>query len=384
MTPRPHHPSTLPSPGTQVPMKRIVVSFSIAVVMVVAAVLYYTLQRAIVTLELEPASEVAESTLTVGVKDSGASLTGTVAALELSGSKKFPASPSGVRDDKASGTVTLSNNQTTAQTLIATTRLLSPDKVLFRLRQTVSIPARGKLEQVAVIADQAGEASAIGPTKFTIPGLRANLQDKVYAESTEPMRRAEKPGSKVTAVDLDDARKSLTELLVPQALAKLREQLPAAERSWTVVYKSETPKAESSVPAGTTATEFTYSVTVKVVAVFYDPQVLRDRVLAESQADLSSGRKILSIEEQSLAVGVGATSVEEKTASLTVKFLAKVSITDAERAFSKADLLGRTAEEVQNYFASVPGVRNAQVEMSPFWVNTVPTVESHITIEIKE
>lgn len=381
MTPRTTQHSEPPSLGTQVPMKRIVISFSLAVIMVVASVLYYTLQRAVITLDLEPANEVVETSLSAGAD---AAIPATVASLELSGNKTFPASPSGDKEDKASGTVTLINNHTATQTLIATTRLLSPDNILFRLRETVTIPAKGKLENVKVVADQPGEASAIGPTKFTIPGLRANLQTVIYAESSEAMRRAEKAGSKVTALDLDEARKTLTESVIFQALGKLREQLPQAERSRSVVYKSETVKAESNVPANTTKSEFTYTVSIKVTAVFYDPDKLREQALNNSQGNTTSGRKVLTLEEQSLAVSVESADATKNTATLQVKFLAKVAITDAETAFRKSDLLGRTPEEVHNYFSSVAGVRDSEVKLSPFWVKSVPTVENHITLQVKE
>lgn len=384
MTPRSTTHSTALSPGTQVPMRRIVISFSLAVVMVAAAVLYYTLQRATITLDLAPTDQIAETTLTASSGGSGADLAASVLTTEISGSKQFTASPSGQLDDKASGTVTLVNTNTSAQTLIATTRLLSPDGILFRLKDTVTVPAKGSLLNVAVVADQSGDASAIGPTRFTIPGLKSGLREKIYAESTEAMRRGEKPGTKVTAADFDQARKTLVDQLVPQALSKLREQLPAAERQRSVVYTTDTTKVSSDVAAGTAKPSFTYTVTVKVQAVFYDPGALHDQALAKSQADVTDGRKVLTLQEETLAVSVDTIDTDKKTATLKVKFMAKVAIVLPEQAFKKTDLLGRTPDDVKNYFASVPGVKSAEVELSPFWTKAVPTVESHITLQVKQ
>lgn len=383
MAPRTTH-SSLPTPGTQVPMRRIVISFSLAVVMVVAAVLYYTLQRAVITLDLAPADQVTETSLVTSADGSGADMAATVAATDVSGSKQFSASPSGQLADKATGAVTLINNNTAAQTLIATTRLLSPDNVLFRLKDTVTVPARGSLANVAVVADQPGDGSAIGPARFTIPGLKPTLREKIYAESSDPMRRTAKPGSKITAADFDTARKSLTDQLVPQALAKLREQLPLDQRQRTVVYAASTTKADSSVPAGADKSTFTYTVTVKVTAVFYDPGSLRDQALAKAQADVTDGRKVLTLEEQTLAVSVASADADKKTSTLKVKFMSKVAIADAEQAFRKTDLLGRTPDDVKNYFASVPGVKSVDVVLTPFWTKVVPTVESHITLQVKQ
>jgi hypothetical protein len=347
-------------------------------------VLYYSLAQATITLETGTAQEVREASLNVGSSGEGGSLQGVIAQTEVEQTKTFNASAAGEKEDKASGTVTITNTTSGAQTLIATTRLLSPQNVLFRLRETVNVPARGRLANVAVVADKPGEGSEIGPSKFTFPGLRANLQDKIYAESSEPMRRAEKPGNKVTNLDLEQARKTLGEALIPQALSKLREQLPSGQRSWQVVYVSDTTQGSSSVPAGTAKTSFSYTLKAKVTAVFYDPTALNTRLLSQLQTDTSSGRKIVDIEDQSLAVSLDSVGSDLKTATLKVKLLAQETVTDPDLAFSKTALIGRTPAEVKNYFSNVPGVTNATVELSPFWVKTVPTMESHITIVLKQ
>jgi len=389
--PFPNSPLTPPAPNlptmgatrssVQLPYRRIVVSFLVAVAAIVALVLYYTLAHATITLQIEPSQEVVETTLRVG--DKGNELEGTILETSITESKEFPASPSGEHEDKASGKVTLTNNSGGPQTLIATTRLQSPDNILFRLKETVTVEAGQKLEGVSVVADKAGEGSAIGPARFTIPGLRPNLRDKIFAESSEPMRRAEKPGSKVTELDLEQAKKAVTDTLVPQALAKLREQLPAGKKELSVVYQSEVTPADSNVAAGTVATSFKYTATAKVTAVFYDPAKLREQALKKPEGELAVGRKILTLEEKSLAVTLDGVAPDLSAATLQIKFMAQVSITDPEKAFSRTDLIGRTKEEVQQYFTSIPGVKSAEVELSPFWVTSVPTVVDNITLQLK-
>lgn len=370
--------------GAAQPMKRIVISFLVAVVAVVSLILYYSLGQASITLVVSPDNMVMETNIEIeqyGDDD----IVGTIMETEITQSKSFPASASGELEEKASGTVTIVSTYSAPQTLIATTRLLSSHGPLFRLTKTITVPANGRLENVAVIADQAGESSAIAPGRFTIPGLRESLQSLIYAESTEPMRRLAKPGStEITPIDLDQARKNLTDVLVSQALAKLREQLPEDKRELNVVYKSEIIKAESDVPAGSKNNQFNYTVTVKVIAVFYEPDQLREQALAKLQSDLSSGRKILNLEPASLAVTIDSVSPDLTSGLLKVKFLAQVIITDPNLVFNKNDLLGRTPSEVQNYFQGIPGVKEARVELSPFWVKSVPTTENHISLKLEQ
>ena len=371
------------SRGAGRPMRRIVISFVIAVLAVASLVLYYSLARATITLEVAPDSMVMETILELKQYSEAGEVTGTIIETEVTQKKNFSASPSGELEDKASGYATIISTHSAAQTLIATTRLLSPQGVLFRLKETVTVPANGKLENVPVAADQAGEASAISPTRFTIPGLRPALQQVIYAESTEPMRRLPKSGStEITPIDLDQARKSLADILVPQALAKLREQLPSDRRELNVVYRHETTKAESDVPAGSKNSQFNYTVTVKVTAVFYDQDELREHALTKLQADLSSGRKILNLEPESLAVNIDSVAGDLTSSLLKVKFLAQVIITDPDLVFPRRDLLGRSEEEVQNYFSGIPGVKNVTVDLWPFWVKSIPTVEDHATLKL--
>ncbi|MBI5465661.1 MAG: hypothetical protein HY974_00010 [Candidatus Kerfeldbacteria bacterium] len=368
--------------STPIPYRRIVVSFLIAVAAIVILVLYYTLPRATITLEVEPSKEIMETTLLAAALENQGDLKGVIRRTEVSGNQTGTASPAGEREAKASGVVTLVNTTTTPQTLIATTRLLSAEGVLFRLQKTITINGNSRLE-TSVIADQPGEASAIGPSRFTIPGLKPSLREKIYAEASEPMRRKEKPGSKVTELDLEQARKSLIDSLIPQALAKLREQLPADQRELNVIHQNEVVSSSSSVPAGNDATEFTYEAKIKVTAVFYNPSSLREKAVAKLQADENSGRKIATIEEQSLVVTIDEVKEDLSSTLLRVKFLAQVTVTDPEQAFSRVELIGRTPEEVRQHFSAMPGVRSVEIELKPFWVSSVPTIVDNITLQIK-
>lgn len=73
------------------------------------------------------------------------------------------------------------NETNVGQTLIPTTRVLSADGVLFRLRDRIQIPANGSIAAIAA-ADQPGSSGNVGPGRFTIPGLSASQQAVIYAE----------------------------------------------------------------------------------------------------------------------------------------------------------------------------------------------------------
>ncbi len=370
-----------PALNSSVPYKRLVISFLIAAVAITLLVLYYSLGRATIELTMKPDSSIMESSITVGPTD-GLDAKAIIKQVEYSGEQTFPASPSGEKEPKASGEVMLINKSNQGQTLIATTRLLSKDNVLFRLTNTVHVPANGSIA-AKVTADQTGDVGLIPPTSFTIPGLKPSLREQIYAESAQAMERAEKPGNKVTDLDFEKARKILSEQLLPPALAKIRESLNDTDRKLSVIYTSDINQGESDTPAETAKEFFKYKITLKVTAAFYDPNELKNKTLAKLQKDRSDGKKILTIEDQSLSLSMTEVNPELTEAQVSVKFLAQVAITDADKAFNKNDLLGRTAKEVQNYFATIPGVVRAEVKLWPFWITSVPTSPDKIELTVK-
>ncbi|MFZ5391518.1 MAG: hypothetical protein ACOZAJ_04585 [Patescibacteria group bacterium] len=364
--------------NNNLPIKRIVVSFLIAVAAITGLILYYSLARAVITLEVKPDNTVMEALLPAGQDG----IKATIKKLELSEEKTFPASPSDELEEKASGLVTIVNNSNADQTLIATTRLLSSDNILFRIQETVTVPRNGQIE-IKAIADEAGPAFEIPAGRFTIPGLRQSLREQIYAQSTSPMKRMAKPGNKVTSLDFEKAKQELSNRLVPQALSKLREQLPNEAKTYAIVYQNETTDEKSNVAAGTAASEFKYQITEKVTAVFYDLNDLRAKLLDYMQSHQENGKKILSLEEESLTINLDKINDDLSAADLKIKFLAQVTVTEPDKAFNKYDLIGRTPEEVKNYFDTIPGVIKAETTLSPFWVKSVPTVPEHIQLLVK-
>lgn len=83
---------------------------------------------------------------------------------------------------QAQGPVRIVNGSSSSILLVKTTRLLTADGKLFRLASDVSVPANGQIA-VGAYADQLGAAFAIGPTRFSIPGLSAIQQTQIYAVS---------------------------------------------------------------------------------------------------------------------------------------------------------------------------------------------------------
>src|SRR5579872_2158241 len=99
-------------------------------------------------------------------------------------------------DKKATGTIVIYNSSGTVQNLRATTRFATPDGLIFRIDNAVSVPKAttsggqtvpGSVT-TTVTADQSGDKYNIGLSDFTVPGLAGTSQaTAVYGRSKTAM-----------------------------------------------------------------------------------------------------------------------------------------------------------------------------------------------------
>jgi len=125
-------------------------------------------------------------------------------------SKSYVPSSVEVIEDKAKGMITIINKSSLDQPLVATTRFLSEDGVLFRLKERVVVPGQGQIE-AEVYADKEGESGDIGPSLFTIPGLSSSAQKLIYGESVIAMKGGVKRLGILTEEDIESAQEKANE-----------------------------------------------------------------------------------------------------------------------------------------------------------------------------
>ena len=160
----------------------------------------------------------------------------------------------------AMGMVTLHNDSQLDQALVATTRLLSPEGILFRLKNRVVVPAKGMIA-VEVYADKEGRESEIGPAKFTIPGLNTAKQAAIYAVSDKPMIGGVRAVGIVTEEDLKLAEKELVVDLKKAGAEKLSVLHPEL----VAVYEIVKLEISADKEAGSDAEEFVLSSKAEVL-----------------------------------------------------------------------------------------------------------------------
>jgi hypothetical protein len=364
--------------------KRIALTFIGLTLVLLGVVLAATLSRATVTVTAKDVPVSSHIKIAVASDNqTSETVRGKVVATTVSGEKTAqPAGEGQVVTGKAAGTVMLVNKRSVPQSLIATTRLLTKEGVLFRLVKGVTIPANGELKDVAVVADQPGAGSMIGASSFTVPGLSTELQKLVYAFSEKPMSGGSGTQRVVAQSDIDSAFAVLREELTRQANAVLAAQAGGANYGGSATFVQEEARSVAAKP-GDAVDSFTVLLRITVTDVFYDKNKLDNLGLAALRANMPTDMELGSNDVATTQVTVQNADATTGTATLEASYSGKAIITPASSVLDRSRLAGLDAATIKAYLKSFDSVADASVKLSPFWVTRAPTDKKHIQIIVK-
>lgn len=287
------------------------------------------------------------------------------------------------------GTVTLHNQTSAPITLVPTTRLLTPDGVLFRMKDRVAIGASGTAK-AAVYADKPGPTGAIGPSNFTIPGLPVDKQKVIFAKSDvamtaggqasdAPTPSASPTSPIVNAADISAIEKALRDELVAQASIELAK---GETGTWSgKAYLVEIMSRFVNVAPGDRADTIIVRLTLRVREARYD----RAKALTAAQADLQRGltsdRELMNVQSSAADVVEEADPATGK-ASVLLTLTGDSTISIHSPLFDAEKLRGLGIGAVQAYFENIEGVNRVDVQFVPPWPRRMPDLKDHITFKI--
>lgn len=311
-------------------------------------------------------------------------IAGKIMEATVSGSEEFPATGTKTTQGDVGGAVTIFNNYNKDQPLVATTRLLSSEGILYRLKNRVTVPAGGKVENVEVYADTPSEAAAkLGPTKFTIPGLWEGLQDKIYAESFSPMHGGEQEVRFVTQADLDNAYNNLTKTLSARVLDDLKKKMPSAGEIFGKVVIKEISEKRSDLKAGEIGEKFTINLKMKVVGIAFYERDLESLAWKELSAKVPEDKELVGVDYEGMTFLVEKYDVTSGEANIMVHLAGEMALRADSRIFDKDKFIGLSKEKIIQYLSIYPEIERITIKFSPFWVKKVPQIKNNIIIIVK-
>lgn len=364
--------------------QRIAIGFVGITFLMLLAVVYLSVSRATITVIANPS--VIATTASLAVVESPTSegqIAGSVGQTTLTQERVFSLPQEGARavEAKSSGMVTIINTTGSAQPLIATTRVLAANGVLFRLDEGTTVPAGGEIT-VRVSADQPGSSGDIGPTTFTIPGLAQSLQDKIYATSTNAMTGGVQYVRTLTDADVADAKTALLADILAEAKTVLSAGLDP-ELASQGTYSVEEQSATTDVAVGTETGTFSLAVTAEVTAVYYDSALVASYARSLLQKRVPEGFVLHTVNEQGVQTTVSSADYQTSEAQLSI-YLDGTAIVSADApTLAKDRFLGRAPNEVFTLLRSSDAISDVSITFTPFWLQRIPTLKDHIEIIIE-
>ena len=292
---------------------------------------------------------------------------------------------------KARGTVVLSNTfSSDPQSLVATTRLESPDGKIFRLLEGITIPGMSGTQpgsiEASVIADQTGTEYNIAATTFTIPGFKSGPKyEKFSARSTKAMAggSASSGGSQtiISKTDLEKAATMAQEQAKKAYIDGIASELLPGEKVLEEnmdIFSLE----DATLPlSGTAAQSFQYKNTFKVRSFVFSEEILKQRILSRGQTVL--GGTIFRPVSVQLTYGEAVPDFEGKTVRLkTHAIVTSESVIDRDK-FLKA-IMGTDEEGINATLGAFPEIKKLEIVFKPQWfTSSVPNAEGRVTLLVE-
>ncbi|MBP9822060.1 MAG: hypothetical protein KBC81_01270 [Candidatus Pacebacteria bacterium] len=370
------------------------VAMACVAVVILGIVVFVTTGKAQVT--IKPASQTLDVSINVFASDSTSAVNlanlavpGQLFNIPKSLSQDFPATGHVDVAQKARGTITVYNELTSDQQLIATTRFESSDHHIFHTLTSINVPASktvgGKLipgsKDVQVIADKAGSEYNVAVGLFTVPAFKekgdTNKFAKIYGQSTTQFLGGTSGQSTVvTDSDLSTAKKTLTDQLTNNIKDDLNSQISGLK----ILNDSQIAigDATSTSQVDAKANTFKLSLTGSLKTVGFKESDIQ--VLVAQYIDSQKNMTVLP-EKLTIVYENPKWDDAKNGLSFTVHITGPgYSKVDKDKIVS--DLLGKNDADMKAYLSSISGISSAHVSLSPFWVRSIPKSQDKVRVEL--
>ncbi len=288
----------------------------------------------------------------------------------------------------AQGTIVISNMQAAPQQLIKNTRFETSDGRIFRIHDSIVVPAAkqevpGTLS-VTVYADATGDSYNVGPGSYTIPGLKGSKAfDLVTAKSSEAMTGGFS-GMRPTVAEAtkeqeyEALKKLLAEQIQADIAAKVSDDyilLPGASFI-TYVAQPDAPGAGGTLTLG--------QMVVATVVVF--PKDALASSIAYATDGTYTGQKVTITKADGLTLA-SATGSAPGNADQEFNFSleGKTNILwHVDGPTIASAVAGQSRSVAETSLTGFPEIDHATLLLRPFWASSFPSDPSKIQVVVSE
>jgi hypothetical protein len=249
--------------------------------------------------------------------------------------------------------------------------------MIYRTTSFVNVPAGGKTD-VEVVADESGERGNISPDRFEIVALWPGLKDSIFGTSAQPLSGGIRSAQAVTQALIDDATNLLMDNLRQQATQATIDVPPdmTVVGDPTVISSS----IHATAKAGATVQSFTVQGTVATARIAVDTASLKAQTASMLSTALRAGEELVSTPE--IAVRIENANATANTADLELTASGTAKLNTTSNLFSAVNFTRKTPADIVAALKGIPGVKNAEVHISPFWLKKTPSLSGQIRVTI--
>lgn len=288
--------------------------------------------------------------------------------------------------NKATGVITITNCDSNSSFILpANTTFTAPDGRKFSSSGQETIPGftgsasacrNGSgspgTKDVAVTAADLGDEYNIAPASFTISGLGGDI----YARSSAAMTGgSHQIATVVSQEDVDKAKEALTQPSPADVKNDLKKQFVGdflvIEDSFTS--EAGSPAVEPAIGQPAQQAKVTIETTYTYVGVAREDIKTIAGGIVTTALQGRTDQQMYSLGDNN-AVFQSFRKLEGGTFSGRVTTTAHIGPKIDTKALAQ-QITGKRFGEIQTLISQIPGVNKVDIDLSPFWVNTAPSVD---------
>ena len=403
------------------PNRQALVSLIVVSIIILLVITYIALPGA--TIKLTPRADVLSTSVNVTLADAEVNHAELdshpvheIASYSVSTTIKRPLTYVATGQDfqgvNATGIITIINTSDQDWPLLPKTRFQTSSNLIFRSQSYITVPAQKDNTQgtidIPVTADPVdplgqviGDRGNIGPSKFFLPGLSAENQKKLFAESKAAMTGGKTNVTKhITKDDISAARSKLSSDLKNSAQAELDAVISkrnTTDNTNLVLLVGpnafQTSDPQITVPPNLENQKLdTFDIQGQLTAtgIAYNRDELMSILKTELKLKQNPEKRLVHIDEGSFTFRIVDTDVTAKKVKITstIKGIEEFEINpDKENGVRiikeiKDHVVGRDISSARDYIQNLPEIDKVSIDSWPAWAPTMPNVPDNIKIEV--
>jgi hypothetical protein len=300
------------------------------------------------------------------------------------GSQKVAAAGEEKVDKAASGTIIIYNNyNASTQRLVKNTRFETPEGLIYRITDSVTVPGKkgtvpGSVE-ATVVAEATGDKYNVGLKDFTIPGFKNDPRyTTFYARSKTPLAGGFTGTVKVVA---DADRLKAQNDIKAAATAELLKKADAEKPADSVFFGNAYTVDCSPLPQETVSEkEAMIKMDCSLSAALFDMQKLASFVAKKYITGYANEAIVIrNVADLAFTPKAGFAPGSSTSISFTLTGKSRLEWTYDEAAL-KAALAGKKRSEVPSVLQAYPMIQKADISVRPAWRRSLPTEAKDISI----